>query len=181
MRLNLTRLVRYFFAFWLAADKDGSRFLAKAFRSSVSGGWWWWFRTPWRVRCGSASWIWRRWAGHKRSCISVGSEVKIEVREQRSLRSRHSKRRRGKKRGCLREHSSAHLCLLELFLASRRTIKSTSTLAKNAGRAGAQGLSLQSSDTSVISFSNVPLLSVRLGQPDQSDGVAQLCLGCANG
>ena len=136
LRLTLTRLVRYVLAFRLATNKDGSRLLAKAFRSSVSEGCWW-FRTSWRMRGGSASRIWRRWAGHRWSCISVRSEVKIEIREQRGFRSRHSKQRRIKKSGCFREYPSAHLCLLEFGgPADGQSIKSR--LAKNAGRAGAQ-------------------------------------------
>ena len=137
--LTLTRLVRYFLAFRLAANKDGSRLLAKAFRSSVSEGCWW-FRTSWRMRGGSASRIWRRWAGHRWSCISVRSEVKIEIREQRCFRSRHSKQRRRRKLGCVREYPSAHLCLLEFPWP---VDGSKSRLAKNAGRAGAQNASLQ--------------------------------------
>ena len=132
-RLTLTRLVRYVLAFRLAANKDDSRFLAKALWSSV-GRDCLWFRTSWRVRSGSASRVWRRWAGHMRSCRS---EVKIKIREQRCFRSRHSKQRRGKKLGCFREYPSAHLCLPEVCRpADRQSIKSR--LAKNAGRAGAQ-------------------------------------------
>lgn len=140
LRLTLTRLVRYVLAFRLATNKDGSRLFAKAFRSSVSGECWW-FRTSWRVRSESASRIWRRWAGHRWSCISVRSEVKIKIREQRGFRSRHSKQRRRKKSSCFREYSSAHLCLLEFcWPVGDQSIKSR--LAKNAGRAGAQVASL---------------------------------------
>ena len=136
LRFSLKRLAPRFLAFRLAANKDGSRLFAKAFRSSVSGECWW-FRTSWWVRSGSASRIWRWWAGHRRSCISVRSEVKIEIREQRGFRSRHSKQRRIKKSGCFREYPSAHLCLLEFGgPADGQSIKSR--LAKNAGRAGAQ-------------------------------------------
>lgn len=144
LRLVLTRLVCWVLAFRLAANKDDSRFLAKALWSSV-GRDCLWFRTSWRVRSGSASRVWRRWAGHMRSCRS---EVKIKIREQRCFRSRHSKRWRSKKSCCVREYPSAHLCLLEFFLAGQRTIKST--LAKNAGRASAQDLSLQLQDSLMI-------------------------------
>ena len=152
-RLTLTRLVRYVLAFRLAANKDGSRLFAKAFRSSVSGECWW-FRTSWWVRSGSASRIWRWWAGHRRSCISVRSEVKIEIREQRGFRSRHSKQRRRKKSGCFRDYPSAHLCLLEFGgPADGQSIKSR--LAKNAGRAGAQVASFRFQGFSLISLPSV--------------------------
>ena len=176
LRLVLTRLVCWVLAFRLAANKDDSRFLAKALWSSV-GRDCLWFRTSWRVRSGSASRVWRRWAGHMRSCRS---EVKIKIREQRCFRSRHSKTAEEQEIVLRSGAPFRSLVFAGVLLASRRTIKSTSTLAKNAGRAGAQGLSLQSSDTLVISFSNVPLLSVRLDQPDQSDEVALLCLGCVD-
>jgi hypothetical protein len=144
LRLALTRLVCRVLAFRLAANKDGGGFFAKALWTSV-GRYCLWFRTSWRVRSGSASRVWRRWAGHMRSCRS---EVKIKICEQRCFRSRHSKWRRSKKSCCVREYPSAHLCLLEFFLAGQRTIKST--LAKNAGRASAQALSLQFQDFLMI-------------------------------
>lgn len=140
LRLTLTRVVRYVLAFRLATNKDGSRLFAKTLRSSV-GGECWWFRTSWRMRSGSASRIWCWWAGSKRSCISVRSEVKIETREQRCFRSRHSKWRRRKKSGCVREYPSAHLCLLEFSWPVHGQLQSR--LAKNAGQAGAQNASLQ--------------------------------------